>query len=262
MNMQTPSLLIKRRDDIMPNANDVLGRLNGVLSTVKSWMSKGFQLINSIFGSTPIGGMLQKIMDAIQKFVDLVNKLQELVSKLVEIMRGIFMPWILPSYADRWYSISDNYREISAGVGPQGLRAPGNGDWTGQAATQYQRVSATYSQAASFASETASSHGDRLNDLSQKGQALYISIGGLIATIITTIVAVATATGTIVGIPAAVVEAAVAIPGLITEVMGVIQNLMDLSNTMKAETQQIKDAMLSAQQYFPSGSWLPLAQVG
>ena len=74
--------------------------------------------------------------------------------------------------------------------------------------------------------------------------------------------AVATATGTIVGIPAAVVEAAVAIPGLITEVMGVIQNLMDLSNTMKAETQQIKDAMLSAQQYFPSGAWLPLAQVG
>lgn len=262
MNMQTPSLLIKRRDEIMPNANDVLGRLNSVLSKVQGWMAQGFKLINSIFGSTPIGGVLQKIITAIQQFRDLMDKLQQLVTKLVEIMRGIFMPWILPSYADRWYTISENYREVAVGIGPQGLRAPGNSDWTGQAASQYQKVSATYAEAANFGSDTASQHGDRLNDLSQKGQSMYIAIGGLIASIIAAVVTVATATGTVVGIPVAVVEATVAIPPLIMEAVGVIQKIMDLANTMKSEMHQIKDAMINAKQYFPGGAWLPLAQVG
>ncbi|WP_311478034.1 hypothetical protein [uncultured Gulosibacter sp.] len=262
MFMQTPNLIVERRDEILPNAEGVLGTLNGVVGQVQGWVSQGVKIVESIFGPNPITSLLSKIIDAVNKFLEIVNKLRKLVEKLVEVMRGILMPWLLPSYAKRWYSISDNYQQAATGIGPQGLRAPGNTDWTGQAAVQYQKVAATYSEAASFGSETAKAQGERLDELAEKGQAYYISIGGLIVSVITTVVAVATATGTIVGIPAAVVEAALALPGLLAAFASAIQSTYDLASTMASEMNQIMSAITSAQQYFPGGAWLPLAQVG
>lgn len=262
MNMQTPNAIMQDYHQVMPTADGVLGGLMRILDKVNGWISAGAKFISSIFGKNPISDALNAVSTGIQKFQQLMRKLQEIVQKLAEILKGIAMPFILPQYADRWQQISDKYGQVSEGIGPDGLRAPGNADWTGRAATQYQIASGQYCAAAAFASATAAAHSARLSEAATQGQQLYMAIGALIVSIILAIIGVATKSGTIIGIPAAVAQAIFEVAKHGLAIAGIVMQFKAFIKKQEAGVEAIKAELEASTDHFPNGVWRPLANVG
>lgn len=250
-----PNQICQRSNEIWPDAQDLLNFIEGAVNTVGGWIMDGFSFLNSIFGAFDIFDVKSKIEQAINDFQSFMQALKEMVDKIQEILHGIFMPWIMPQYGDKWATIADHMWNVSSLLQPEGVRAPGSPQWRGEAAESYRMLVDKYKSAAEFASDIAIQHSDRLHESAVQAQELYIAILGLIIAIILTIVAAGIEAGTIVGIP-------VAIATLIKEgadlVGSIIDTIIELVTFIADQVQAfigIVAALQAAEFHFPGGAW-------
>lgn len=252
--METPSQLQCQVPRVEPLGQGVLDQVQRALNKVSGWVSKGFELLDGL----GIGGVLDGVRQALDKMNQVMDALRRVAEKAIEAIKGVFMPWIMPSYADKWLQISNDMTNVAQTIGPTGLRAPGSPDWTGVAADEYRARAAESVEAAEFASQTAGDYSAALADAAHQGQQLYIELLLLIAALIADLLLASVEAGTIVGIPAAIIQlVATALP-LEVAIAATIKQLFDFIKNQVTTFQQLKASLESASHVFPGQAWSKL----
>lgn len=254
----TPNQVCVRADELLPTAEDVLGWIESTLGTVGGWIADGFEWISSVFGDSDIGGIFSALSDALNEFNEFVSSLKEIAQQIFEFIKGVFMPWILPSYADKWREISDLMFDVSELTAPNGLRSP-NSTWQGEAAQKYREFAAKSTDAAFFGSTIANQQADLLDDAAERGQAFYTALLGLIVSIILTILSVAAEAAAIVTIPAAIMTVLLEVVPLTIDVVILIEESVLLVQQQAQAFETMTSNLEAATAHFPGGNWPPVA---
>lgn len=248
---ETPSELQCQVPTVEPTGNSVLNWIIGAIDQVDRWIGWGADLLDG-FG---IDSVLSRLREALADFREFLVSLEEAANKMMEAIRGVFMPWIMPSYADRWLQISNDLGNVATVLGPEGLRAPGSPDWTGAAADQY-RIRADQSvQAATFGSERAAEYSDALADCATKGQQLYIELLFLVVAIIADLLMAGVEAGTIVGIPAAIITLLASALPLVETAIATVIAIFEFVESQVSTFNQLQSALQAATAVFPNNAW-------
>lgn len=251
----TPDQICTKTEDILPDAQEILQKIQSAIETLGGWLLEGFKLIDGFIG-TSVASALDKALADFQAFLDQLGKM---VQKIYEIIEGIAMPWILPGYAEKWTEISNRMGTISEILGPEALRAPGAQEWTGQAAQRYQDLAAKYVETALYGRNIAYSQSALIQESAYQAQSLYFTILGLIIAIIASIALASVEAGTIVGIPAAIITLiAESFPLSESIINAVIELLMFVKQQVEA-FMQIKGSLEAATHVFPNNAWPPVS---
>lgn len=237
---------------IEPQGEGVFRLVQSGLETVQGWINAGFKLIDAIFD---IDSVLEKINEAFNKMKEVMEILRKVAEKVLEAIKGVFMPWIMPDYADKWLQISNDLANVAEVAGPEGLRAPGSLQWTGQAADEYRKRAAESCEAAEFASTTASEYSAALADAAHRGQQLYLELLLLVVAIIAEILLAAVEAGTIVGIPAAIITLLAGVVPLEVAIVATITALFEFVKNQVTTFNLLKDSIKSAENVFPGQAW-------
>ncbi|MFD2674972.1 hypothetical protein [Gulosibacter bifidus] len=253
--METAYQLQCKVPDVEPTGLDVLGWIERALDKVSGWISFGHKLLDG-FG---IGSVLDKLNEALNNFKTFIAKLKEVATKLFEAIKGVFMPWIMPTYADKWLQISHDMDNVAKALGPTGLRAPGSPAWTGQAADAYRAKAAQSVKAAQHASKVANTHSESLAECAHQGQQLYIELLTLVIAIIAAMLAAGVEAGTIVGIPAAIVTLLAGAFPLAANIADTIIALFDFIAGQVSTFNEITSALEGATDVFPGNAWPKLS---
>lgn len=249
--MQTPTKLQDRVPRLEPLSTDVLNQVQRALEKVQGWINQGFKLLEN-FG---LGSVLEKINEALAKMQQVMDAVRKVAEKMFEAIKGVFMPWIMPEYANKWLQISNDMDNVANALGPRGLRAPNSPDWTGVAADAY-RVKADKSvKAAEFASKTASEYSEALADAAHRGQQLYLELLLLVIAIIADLLLASVEAATIVGIPAAIIQLVATVLPLEIAIANTIKSLFEFIKNQATTFMQLKSALESAQDVFPGQAW-------
>ncbi len=249
--METPSQLQCQVPRIEPLGLEVLGKVQQALNKVGGWVSKGAKLLDGL----GIGGVLDGVRQALDKMNEVMDAVRMVAEKMFEAIKGVFMPWIMPSYADKWLQISNDMTNVAQTIGPTGLRAPASPDWTGVAADEYRARATESVEAAEFASQTASDYSAALADAAHQGQQLYIELLLLITAFIADLLMASVEAGTIVGIPAAIIQLASTALPLASTIAATIKQLFDFIANQVTTFQQLKASLESASHVFPGQAW-------
>lgn len=184
-------------------------------------------------------------------------ELEELVNKTIfECIQGVFMPWYMPIYSEKWKNIAHGMQTIANELGPQGLRDPGASGWTGQAAQKYQELAEKYAKAAEEAGDFANEHRKQLQTTADEAKNLYYTLLSNIAEIIPTFILLALELSAgPVGVVAALITIIPAMSTYITSVIDIIREFDLFMSGQKSTYDDLDHALLKVEGAFPNRSW-------